>query len=347
MGCLRTATGAMGEQGRRERRDGSFLNAKTLALEGNFPRMRRFVSGVVYCIIMKTITIFLISVLFLCPAASAESVPEAEIRELRKAAEDFMQDLFSTELESALKKLFQQWWINPAEAEEMTGAMAAQLLFGEKSWSLRFEKHFGKPLPQAFEFVGVRTLGMRMARVGYLGKGSRMPCEFAFGFYRTEQGWKLIDISVGDRARELINLLGVATMKLQPAEVTVQKDARNFINTISKGGAQEAMELLLKTYSPAATNHVEAAEDFASARRPIDRQLREFAGKPAETEFVGVVRTSPDFLRFLFLQNYEKGSFPWSISFYRGSEGWRLKSYLANPEDEALALDLRRLATNH
>ena len=83
--------------------------------------------------------------------------------------------------------------------------MAAALEAGRRA----AEAELGKPIPGAYEYLGVIRVGASLARLVYILKHERWVVPLVIGCYKAGEAWRIIGFSYGDNARHLMTTMGI------------------------------------------------------------------------------------------------------------------------------------------
>ncbi len=144
----------------------------------------------------KTMCIILSLVL---PGMAAEDRLTGRQEEpLKQASERFMAKISKEQIPEAMDDLLDRYWYDKADL-----AKAKALLKSQCDAELsKVKTTLGKPLPDGYEFLGVRRIGKSTIRFVYLQKFQNFFAPWSFTFYKATSEFKLITLCFGDAVQD-------------------------------------------------------------------------------------------------------------------------------------------------
>jgi len=124
-----------------------------------------------------------------------------------------------------------------------------------------------------------------------------------------------------------------ADLRLTAAEERIKEATDKCMSRITSSQADDAFASLFKEFW-------KEKSTIGQATMAMQRQYRNIAGRaedalgqsvPGGYEFIGVKRLGTSFVKLIYIQKNELAFLPWSFSFYRPNQDWKL-SHIAFPD---------------
>ena len=127
-------------------------------------------------------------------AMAAENPKGREEALLNKATDQCMVKLSNGQAKAGFSDLLNDYWYDKSDVTSVNESVQAQY----QSVLSMARKKLGEPLPNGFEFLGVRRVGKSSVRFVYLQKFDNGSLPWAFMFYKPKERWLLTGIFLGD-----------------------------------------------------------------------------------------------------------------------------------------------------
>lgn len=142
---------------------------------------------------MKKTLLILLAVAFQ-GAVAGDRLPAEGEGTLRQATDQFMERVSGPRLAEAVDDVLDGFWFDRSDLAKTKATTKAQF----EPELAKAENALGKPLPKAYEFLGIRRIGKSTVRFVYLQKYENFFSPWSFTFYKAKDAFKLVCINFGD-----------------------------------------------------------------------------------------------------------------------------------------------------
>src|SRR5262249_12419343 len=224
-----------------------------------------------------------------------------EMQRLKQTTDKSMDWLSKGQASEAFADLFKGYWPKKAEAISEASSLAADF---RRATNL-LESEIGNRLPDQYEFLGTRRLGMSYLTLVYAQKHEYGALPVAFLFYKGRDEWFINNTSLGNNATpDLISLAqaGMIRQGLEP----LKQATDDCMTRLSQGRMSEAFAGLLQRYPAAKAQGNLNAESLTASFESGARQAESAIGKRlcGHYEFLGVTRTGRSYARLVYIQKH-------------------------------------------